>query len=170
MNTKSNSSKVRIEHGYRPMLLGCVTSMHANFYSKNYGFGSVFEAKVATEMAEFLSRLNCPENNLWSAILDEKIVGSISVDGEDLGAGKCHLRWFIVDDEVRGGGSGKLLLSTALKFSDESNFKETHLWTFKGLDAARRLYEREGFILVDENVGKQWGTEVIEQKFVRQTT
>ena len=144
--------------------------MHASFYSKNYGFGSVFEAKVAKEMAEFFSRLDHPNNNVWSAIVDGNIIGSISVDGENLGADKCHLRWFIVDDKVRGAGSGKQLLRTALKFSDENNFNETHLWTFKGLDAAKRLYEREGFLLVEEQVGKQWGTEVIEQKFIRQTT
>jgi len=37
----------------------------------------------------------------------------------------------------------------------------------KGLDAARSLYERNGFTLADEYVGTQWGTPVTEQKFVR---
>ncbi len=168
MNTESHTSMIRIEQGYRPTLLGRVTTMHANYYSKHYKFGSVFEAKVATEMAEFLSRLDRPKNRIWSAVLDGKIMGSISIDGEDLGVGKCHLRWFIVNDKVRGTGSGKQLLSAAIKFSEECNFKETHLWTFKGLDTARQLYEGEGFILVDEKAGTRWGTEVIEQKFIRQ--
>ncbi len=42
-----------------------------------------------------------------------------------------------------------------------------HLWTFRGLDAARRLYEANGFALVEEQPGRQWGEEVIEQRFVR---
>ena len=41
---------------------------------------------------------------------------------------------------------------------------------FKGLDAARHLYEKYEFVLVCENRGKQWGTEVIEQEFARTRT
>ena len=39
------------------------------------------------------------------------------------------------------------------------------LWTFAGLDAARRLYERAGFRLAEERRGTQWGIEVTEQRF-----
>jgi hypothetical protein len=42
--------------------------------------------------------------------------------------------------------------------------------TFKGLDAARHLYEKHGFSLVHEVPGTQWGTEVIEQEFVREAS
>ena len=52
-------------------------------------------------------------------------------------------------------------------FCDRRSFRETHPWTFKGLDAARTLYERHGFELTDEFFGDQWGREVLEQKFVR---
>jgi hypothetical protein len=41
------------------------------------------------------------------------------------------------------------------------------LWTFDGLNAARRLYEQSGFILTESYRGAQWGREVTEQKFVR---
>jgi len=161
------SGDVCITAGYQPALLGRVVTMHANFYSKNFSFGSVFEAKVAAEMAEFLSRADRPMNEIWVATVAGRIIGSITLDGEDLGDGKAHLRWFIMDDEVRGAGAGKQLLAAALRFVDERGFKETHLWTFKGLDAARRLYEREGFALLCENEGEQWGTSVLEQQFIR---
>ena len=78
----------------------------------------------------------------------------------------CAAR-FIVDDELRGAGLGKSLIRAALAFCDAQGFRETQLWTFKGLDAARRLYESHGFALVEERPGDQWGSEVLEQKFIR---
>lgn len=161
------AADIEIAAGYAPTLLGRVVAMHAQYYSENYGFGAVFETKVAAEMAEFLSRVGRPMNETWSATRAGKIIGSITLDGEDLGDGKAHLRWFVMDDDVRGAGAGKRLLSAAIRFADGYGFKEIHLWTFKGLDAARRLYEREGFALLTEEAGEQWGTRVLEQHFVR---
>lgn len=161
--------EVLIERGYQPKLLGRVTTMHADFYNSNYGFGMEFETKVAAEMAEFLMRMSNKSNGVWAAVKNSKIVGSISIDGEDIGNGVAHLRWFVMDDEARGSGAGRRLLETALQFVDANDFHETHLWTFKSLDAARRLYEQSGFKLVHEEPGKQWGSEVLEQKFVRTT-
>jgi hypothetical protein len=48
------------------------------------------------------------------------------------------------------------------------DFARTGLWTFKGLDAARHLYERKGFRLVQEYEGAQWGVVLTEQRFERQ--
>jgi predicted GNAT family N-acyltransferase len=41
-------------------------------------------------------------------------MGSVAIDGEDLGNNKAHLRWFIMDDKVRGKGLGGQLLTQAL--------------------------------------------------------
>ncbi len=161
------TNDVEIRQGYQTAVLGRVTTMHAEFYSKNYGFGLEFETKVGSEMAEFLSRVSSASNEVWAAVKDDRIVGSISIDGEDIGGGVAHLRWFVMDNEARGSGAGRQLLDTALRFVDEYGFRETHLWTFKSLDVARRLYEQAGFHLVHEEVGKQWGSEVLEQKFIR---
>ncbi|MBI1772590.1 MAG: GNAT family N-acetyltransferase, partial [Burkholderiales bacterium] len=79
----------------------------------------------------------------------------------------AHLRWFIVDDELRGGGIGRRLLKEAISFCEQQQFSEIQLWTFKGLDAARRLYEEAGFVLLEELPGRQWGEEVVEQRFSR---
>jgi GNAT superfamily N-acetyltransferase len=97
----------------------------------------------------------------------DDIVGSIAIDGEDLGANVAHLRWFIMDDRARGTGVGRTLLSTALAFADANGFAETPLWTFEGLSAARHLYESQGFACVEEHPGNQWGSEVLEQRFIR---
>ncbi len=153
--------------GYRPGLVGDVVAMHAAFYSQTVGFGAAFEAKVAGGMAEFVGRLSRPGNGIWHARLDSRIVGSVAIDGEGLADGAAHLRWFIVDKDVRGGGIGRRLLTDATTFCDDQGFAETRLWTFDGLNAARRLYEQHGFVLADERPGQTWGKEVLEQQFVR---
>jgi hypothetical protein len=40
------------------------------------------------------------------------------------------------------------------------------LWTFRGLETARHLYEAEGFFLAEEHDVEQWGNIITEQKFV----
>ncbi len=141
--------------------------MHARYYARAAGFGQSFESVVASGLAEFCGRLDNPRNAIWTAMQDQSLVGAVAIDGEDLGPGVAHLRWFIVEDGQRGRGIGKKLLSTAIAFSEASGFSEIDLWTFAGLDAARHLYEAHGFVCVEERPGTQWGAQVNEQRFVR---
>jgi len=156
-----------IEEGYTTGLIASVTLLHATTYQQISGFGQEFEAKIASEMSEFTSRLSHPLNNSWYVKKDGQIIASITIDGQDLGDNIAHLRWFVVDQKIRGSGLGRKLITAALQFCDAADFSEIHLWTFKGLDAARKLYEDNGFELADEQPGSQWGTQVIEQKFIR---
>ena len=68
---------------------------------------------------------------------------------------------------ARGSGVGGVLMRQAMDFCDARGYRRTYLWTFEGLNAARRLYERHGFQLVHQARGTQWGTEVNEQRFER---
>ncbi|PZP44887.1 MAG: MarR family transcriptional regulator [Azospirillum brasilense] len=156
-----------IEEGYRAGALGCCVEMHARYYAREAGFGASFEAIVAAGLAEFSARLDRPGNGLWLALQGHRIVGTVAVDGEDMGPGIAHLRWFIVDDGARGGGAGRKLLSAAVAFCEARGFEAIELRTFQGLHAARHLYESEGFRLVEERPGRQWGREVLEQRFAR---
>lgn len=162
--------RVEILAGYRPGLVARITEMHAVYYAREAGFGRRFETVVAGDLAAFCDRLDRPMNGVWAVLKDGRIVGSIAIDGEDLGVGIAHLRWFILDDAMRGSGLGRPLLQTALDFADARGFGETHLWTFAGLSAARHLYEANGFTLTEERRGSQWGEEVLEQRFVRRRT
>ena len=62
---------------------------------------------------------------------------------------------------------GARLLGQAVALCDSGLFREAQLWTFQGLDAARCLYEAQGFRLAEARPGAQWGKEVLEQRFVR---
>ncbi|GAB4534630.1 MAG: helix-turn-helix domain-containing GNAT family N-acetyltransferase [Roseibium sp.] len=156
-----------IVEGYRTGMIGDVAALHARTHGAIVGMGPTFESVVSKAMAEFMPRVGNPLNNSWSVVEDGAVIGSITIDGEDLGDGVAHLRWFILSERLRGKGLGKALLAMALDHCDRLGFSEIHLWTLKGLDAARALYEKNGFVLAEEYVGDQWGKAVTEQKFIR---
>jgi DNA-binding MarR family transcriptional regulator/GNAT superfamily N-acetyltransferase len=158
---------VDIHEGFLPGAIGRIAEMHGRYYARDWNMSSFFEARVASGVAEFSQRLDRPMNKLWLAVLAGEIVGSLAIDGEDLGDGRAHLRWVIVADELRGSGTGRRLLARAMEFCDRYGFQEIHLWTFKGLDTARLLYEGAGFVLAEEWSGDQWGQQLTEQRFVR---
>jgi hypothetical protein len=99
--------ELKIVQGYIPGMIGRIAEMHGSYYSREHNFGRFFEAKVASGLAEFSERLEKPCNQIWLAVLNDKIVGSVAIDGEDLAPGEAHLRWFILDDGCRGHGWGK---------------------------------------------------------------
>jgi GNAT superfamily N-acetyltransferase len=155
------------EQGYTPGIAGRIVEAHGTYYVRHHGFGASFEARVASGLADLLPRLSRQVNLLVHANCAGAFAGSIAIDREDLADGAAHLRYFIVADGHRGCGLGRALLQHALGFCDAQQVSCTRLWTFRGLDAARRLYEQAGFRLVSEHPGTQWGTEVFEQVFER---
>ncbi|UCH20082.1 MAG: GNAT family N-acetyltransferase [Deltaproteobacteria bacterium] len=152
--------------GYIPGAIGRITELHAAYYSRNWNFGLFFEAKVATEMSEFLSRFDEVRDGFWTTCRNGRVEGGIAIDGIEADSEGAHLRWFILSSELRGSGFGKKLMKAAVGFCEKKNYSFIYLWTFEGLDAARHLYEKFGFTLVEENAGTQWGTKVNEQRFV----
>jgi GNAT superfamily N-acetyltransferase len=151
--------------GYIPGAIGRIAELHGTYYSKHWGFYLFFESKVAIELSEFLLCFNEDYDGFWVARAEEKIVGSIAIDGVDHESQGAHLRWFIVAPENQGHGIGKILIEEAIEFCRKRKFGRIYLWTFAGLDAARHLYEKCGFKLCEQCEGNQWGRTVIEQKF-----
>ena len=154
-----------IGQGYAPGCIGDIASLHARYYAQAAGFGVFFEHKVGSELGAFAQGLPAPGKQLWLYAENGRTLASIAIDG-DPASGVAHLRWFIVDDSLRGSGIGRALLERAMGFVDAHGF-ETYLWTFQGLHAARHLYEAAGFTLAEESPGEQWGSRVVEQRFVR---
>jgi len=152
--------------GYVPGAIGRVAEMHAVYYAENWGFGQFFEAKVATELSEFLGRFDEDRDGFWTTCLSGRVEGAIALDGLKAKSDGAHLRWFIMSQKLRGQGFGKKLMEKAVGFCRTKQYRHVYLWTFEGLDAARHLYETAGFRLVETHKGTQWGTKVIEQKFL----
>jgi GNAT superfamily N-acetyltransferase len=151
--------------GYIPGAIGRIVELHAAYYQPSWGFGLFFEAKVATELSEFLNRLDERRDGFWTVSLNHRVEGSIVIDGIKAMENGAHLRWFILSQEMRGRGMGHRLMEEAISFCRKGNYTRVYLWTFEGLHVARHLYEKFGFKLVRQFEGTQWGIKTIEQKF-----
>ena len=67
--------------GYCPGALGRVAEMHAEYYHRHWGFGLFFEAKVATELSEFLCRFEKRRDGFWTLMSGDRVEGAIAIDG-----------------------------------------------------------------------------------------
>lgn len=158
-------NSIKLIAGYIPGAIGRVAELHGTYYSRNWDFGLFFEAKVATELSEFLNRFDKTRDGFWVAEKDKKLAGSLSIDGTEGKTKGARLRWFIVDPEFHGSGIGRMLMKEAVEFCKTANHSKIYLTTFAGLDPARHLYEAFGFILCEEWEDAHWGKSVIAQKF-----
>jgi GNAT superfamily N-acetyltransferase len=163
------SPPFKIAAGYIPGSIGRVAELHGTYYHAHWNFGLFFEAKVATELSAFLQRYDQNQDGLWTAMMHDRIEGAIVIDGHQARTNGAHLRWFIVSEALHGQGAGRQLIETALAFCREKHYDRVFLWTFKGLEAARHLYESLGFKLIQQQEGVQWGTAVSEQYFELRT-
>ena len=151
--------------GYFPGEVGKITELHAVYYHENWGFDVTFETQVGGELSEFVRRFDGHRDGLWVAVKKDEFAGAIAIDGVDAFGEGARLRWFIVDPQFQGSGIGKLLMTRAIAFCREKGFPKVYLWTFKGLEEARRLYEAADFHLTEESQIDQWGQMITEQKY-----
>jgi GNAT superfamily N-acetyltransferase len=159
-------SEVEIRNGYIPGAIGRVAELHALYYSRRWGFGQYFEAKVATGLSEFFGRFDESRDGFWAACINDRVEGSMAVDGIKGKTEGAHFRWFIMSSALRGKGVGNRFMKEAVDFCERAGHSRMYLWTFEGLDPARHLYEKFGFRMMEQFEGTQWGPPVQEQNFV----
>jgi GNAT superfamily N-acetyltransferase len=151
--------------GYYPGVIGKITEIHAVYYHEHWGFDASFETQVGRELSVFISEFDKDRDGLWVATRNKKFVGSIAIDGHGAPVEGARLRWFIVDPEFQNTGLGKELISRSVEFCRQKKYPKIFLWTFAGLDVARRLYEQQHFQLSEAHDVHQWGRHIREQKF-----
>jgi len=156
---------VKMVKGIIPGSIGRIAELHGFYYHQHWNFKLFFEAKIATEISEFLTRYNEKQDGFWTASIGGRVEGSITIDAIHAEKEGAHLRWFIVSEVMCGKGVRNWLMNEAIDFCKKKKYQSIYLWTFKGLDAARHIYGKNGFKLITEFAGDQWGTNVVEQKF-----
>ena len=117
MDAHAAAPHIEVVPGYQPGLIARITQMHALYYARESGFGQRFESVVAGGLADFCNRLENPQNAIWTARQGGEIVGSVAIDGEDMGANTAHLRWFIIVDE-RNGTKAIAIMSMECQWSE----------------------------------------------------
>ncbi len=159
---------MQIETEFFPGSIGAIASLHGEYYAHHWGFGTFFEAKVATELSAFALRKS-RDDLILLAQDGDGLIASLILDLNDPESGErgAHLRWFFTADRCRGTGWGQHLMTTAMAHVDTLAGGRSWLTTFAGLDTARALYEAHGYALETESDGAAWGVRVREQEFRR---
>jgi GNAT superfamily N-acetyltransferase len=166
MANLSPDSQAVIRAGDQPGDLGTVAAMHGVLYGREQGMDQTAEAYIAGGLADLVTaRASDGEEagRLWVAEADGRLVGSIGITKATDGA--AQLRWFLVDPSQRGRGLGRRLLDTALGYTRSRGFRAVFLWTIAGLAPAHHLYRQVGFTLTASRPVRQWGLDVVEQRF-----
>ena len=168
---KDGAARARIDHGWTAGVFGRLIELQARHYARHHGFGHPFEAVLCTGMGAFLAGYDPARDRLVHAWLEGICIGGLAVDSATAPAqgADAKLRWFIVSEQQRHLGIGNMLMAAALDFCRGAGHRTVLLETFRGLDAARALYERYGFVLQSEAETRRWGPPVMEQVFVRET-
>lgn len=163
--TPASQMEPAILQGYFPGAIGRITEAHAVYYHRHWGFDASFETQVASELSAFVASYDPHRDGLWAALHEDRMVGSIAIDGREAFTAGARLRWFLVHPEAQGAGIGIRLARAAVDFCRQRGYPRIFLWTFQGLAAARHLYEKCGFGLCEEHDVAQWGQRIREQKF-----
>lgn len=149
--------------GYQPGGLARLCAIQTEYYARDWGFGHLYESVVASDIGEFLRRYDATRDFVQLVLLEGEVNGGIVIDSRD--EIQAQLHWFVLRDELRGLGAGRKLMSAAMDFVKDRGIPKVYLTTFDGLNAARHLYEKAGFKLVQEQLESTWGRMIKEQRF-----
>lgn len=144
--------------------LGIAFGEQCRIYRRQHGYSEAFETYFCEGLHPFLKHFDPNLDRLWVAEIGSMPVGWIAI--QYAGNGTAKLRWFLVKEEAQGQGLGSTLLSKALQFAWVAGYERIELWTVDDLPAARRLYERAGFVLAEEKHDCPWKAGAREQKWI----
>ncbi|MCI4591462.1 helix-turn-helix domain-containing GNAT family N-acetyltransferase [Sphingobium sp. BYY-5] len=159
---EEGAARQPVLRGLRPGDLGLVIARQTIVYVEQYGWNGDYEALAAGILADFHRTFDPAREAAWIAEMDGRMVGSVflvSTDSPDVG----KLRLLYVEPDAQGAGVGKMLVAACIARARAVGYKRLDLWTNSVLAAARSIYERAGFVLVDEAPHHSFGHDLVGQ-------
>lgn len=114
-----------------------------------YGFVYTPEVEVP-DLVRFDQHYASPRGAFFVVREGDAVVGSVGV--ERLDDGRAELHRLYLDSRLRGRGTGRALVETALDWCRAKKIARMILWSDTRFDQAHRLYERMGFRQTGERV------------------
>ncbi|MGH3729717.1 MAG: bifunctional helix-turn-helix transcriptional regulator/GNAT family N-acetyltransferase [Micromonosporaceae bacterium] len=144
---------------------GWMVQRHGELYAREYGFDETFEALVARIVADFVTHRDPEREAAWIAeVAGERAGCVLCVRHDDHTA---QLRVLLVEPSARGHGVGSRLVDECLTFAKAAGYERIVLSTNQALHAARRIYERAGFVQVPGQPGEDLDHKVVNQHWAR---
>ncbi|MFI7677095.1 GNAT family N-acetyltransferase [Actinophytocola sp. NPDC049390] len=140
---------------------GWVIERNGALYATEHGWDSSYEALVARIVADYLADHDPERERAWVAELNGERVGAIFCVREDDTTAK--LRLLHVEPTARGAGVGTVLVEECVRFAKSAGYRRMELWTVSLLAPARRIYQRSGFTLAEEDTAMRFGHELTGQ-------
>jgi len=150
---------------HEPGDIGWVIHRHGTLYAEEFGWNQDFETLVAEVAAGFLKRNNSARERCWIAEMDGEPVGSAFVMEKSKTI--AQLRLMLVDPKARGLGIGARMVDEALRFAGRTNYRKISLWTNANLLAARTVYRRAGFQLIESTPHRSFGHDLVGEIWQR---
>jgi DNA-binding MarR family transcriptional regulator/N-acetylglutamate synthase-like GNAT family acetyltransferase len=144
---------------------GWVVHRHGVLYAEEYGWDETFEALVARVVADYVQQRDPRREGAWIAELDGERVGCVFCSKRDEVV--AQLRLLLVEPRARGMGIGTRLVEECVRFARRAGYERMMLWTNDVLEDARRIYERAGFELKDQERHHSFGHELVGQDWWR---
>lgn len=150
--------------GLHPGDLGWVVQRHGAIYADEYGWDMDFEAMVARIVADYRDQHKPGWENAWIVEIDGARAGCVFCCQRD--ADTAQLRLLLVEPWARGRNLGRRLVDQCIDFAGEAGYSRMVLWTNDVLTAARRIYRKAGFQLVDEEPHHSFGQDLVGQNWI----
>jgi DNA-binding MarR family transcriptional regulator/N-acetylglutamate synthase-like GNAT family acetyltransferase len=144
---------------HQPGDIGWVVHRHGLLYAAEYGWDERFEALVASVVAQFITNYDPKRERCWIAEMNGEIVGSVFLVKQSDSVAK--LRLLLVEPKARGLGIGTRLVSECVRLARQLGYTTLTLWTNSVLLAARQIYVRAGFQLVNQEPHHSFGHDLV---------
>ena len=149
----------------QPGDMGWVVQHQAAGYAREYGWDETYESLIARLIADYVDNRDPAREAAWIAEVDGEPAGSVFCVRKD--GTTAQLRMLFVEPWARGLGIGARLVDECLRFARGAGYTDIMLWTNSVLADARRIYQRAGFTLVDEERHHSFGHDLVGQNWAR---
>ena len=146
---------------HQPGDMGWIVHRQGVLYAQEYGYDEQFEALVAEIVAKFIQHYDAKRERCWIAEKDGDVVGSVFLVAQSKTTSK--LRLLYVEPSARGLGIGSRLVSECIRFAKQAGYKKMLLWTQSDLDAARHIYKKAGFHVVEKKKHHSFSKDLVAE-------